>query len=111
VESAQGTLAHQHQSRWGWRLLDPRSESWATLSYSPDTDAYDVRQAGPRQLWDEIETAHQWWINAGNPACTPGDSPSHLAANGLTWPTTTVATETVNATTNMLGSRYPGAYS
>ncbi len=48
-------------------FLDPHSESWATLSYSTDTDHYDVRQAGPRRLWDEIETAHQWWINAGKP--------------------------------------------
>jgi protein-L-isoaspartate(D-aspartate) O-methyltransferase len=48
-------------------FLDPHSESWATLSYSADTDIYDVRQAGPRQLWDEIEIAHQWWINVGKP--------------------------------------------
>jgi protein-L-isoaspartate(D-aspartate) O-methyltransferase len=48
-------------------FLDPHSESWATLSYSADTDTYPVRQAGPRQLWDEIETAHQWWIDAGKP--------------------------------------------
>jgi hypothetical protein len=50
-------------------FLDPHSESWAALSYSADTDTDidDVRQAGPRQLWDEIETAHQWWIDAGKP--------------------------------------------
>jgi protein-L-isoaspartate(D-aspartate) O-methyltransferase len=48
-------------------FVDPHSESWATLSYSADTDIYDVRQAGPRQLWDEIEIAHQWWIDIGKP--------------------------------------------
>jgi protein-L-isoaspartate(D-aspartate) O-methyltransferase len=48
-------------------FLDPHSESWATLSYSADTDTYPVRQAGPRRLWDEIETSHQWWIDAGKP--------------------------------------------
>jgi protein-L-isoaspartate(D-aspartate) O-methyltransferase len=48
-------------------FVDPDSESWATLSYSADTDTYDVRQAGPRQLWDEIEAAHQWWIDIGKP--------------------------------------------
>ncbi|MGH3935915.1 MAG: methyltransferase domain-containing protein [Pseudonocardiaceae bacterium] len=48
-------------------FVDPHSESWATLTYSADTDTYDVRQAGPRRLWDEIETAHQWWIDAGKP--------------------------------------------
>lgn len=51
-------------------FLDPHSESWATLSYSADTDTYDVRQAGPRQLWDEIETAHQWWIDADHSLAT-----------------------------------------
>ncbi len=48
-------------------FVDPHSESWATLSYCADTDIYDVRQAGPRQLWDEIEAAHQWWIDTGKP--------------------------------------------
>lgn len=60
-------------------FIDPHSESWAALNYSADTGPYEVRQAGPRQLWDEIETAHQWWTNAGKPgphawrfAVTPG---------------------------------------
>ncbi|MGH3869443.1 MAG: rRNA adenine N-6-methyltransferase family protein [Pseudonocardiaceae bacterium] len=63
------TLIHRPTDRHAGVLwfLDPHSESWATLSYSADTDTYDVRQAGPRQLWDEIETAHQWWIDAGKP--------------------------------------------
>jgi protein-L-isoaspartate(D-aspartate) O-methyltransferase len=61
------TLIHRptdHHAGVLW-FLDPHSQSWAALNYSADTD--DVRQAGPRQLWDEIETAHQWWINAGKP--------------------------------------------
>ncbi|MGH3937372.1 MAG: methyltransferase domain-containing protein [Pseudonocardiaceae bacterium] len=48
-------------------FADPRSESWATLRYSPDVDTFEVRQAGPRRLWDEIEAAHQWWIDMGEP--------------------------------------------
>jgi protein-L-isoaspartate(D-aspartate) O-methyltransferase len=62
-------LIHRPTHRHAGMLwfLDPHSESWATLNYSANTDTYDVRQAGPRQLWDEIETAHQWWIDAGTP--------------------------------------------
>lgn len=48
-------------------FVDPRSRSWACMSYSDDADPSDIRQAGPRRLWDEIETAHQWWIDAGKP--------------------------------------------
>jgi protein-L-isoaspartate(D-aspartate) O-methyltransferase len=63
------TLIHRPTGRHAGVLwfLDPHSQSWATLAYSADTDTHDVHQAGPRQLWDEIETAHQWWINAGKP--------------------------------------------
>lgn len=63
------TLIHQptgHHAGMLW-FLDPHSESWATLTYSADTNTSKVRQAGPRQLWDEIETAHQSWINTGQP--------------------------------------------
>ncbi len=69
LKVADCALIHRPTGRHAGVLwfLDPYSESWATLSYSADTDVYDVRQAGPRRLWDEIETAHQRWINAGNP--------------------------------------------
>lgn len=47
-------------------FVDPGSESWATLSYS-GAHTSDVRQAGPRRLWDEIETAYQWWCDVDRP--------------------------------------------
>ena len=27
----------------------------------------EVRQAGERTLWDEIQAAYRWWIDAGRP--------------------------------------------
>ena len=29
--------------------------------------AHEVRQRGPRRLWDEVETAYAWWRGAGEP--------------------------------------------
>ncbi|MBV9012482.1 MAG: hypothetical protein JO272_10610, partial [Pseudonocardiales bacterium] len=34
----------------------------------PDTSTYPVHQSGPRNLWDEIETAYHWWLDAGRPS-------------------------------------------
>lgn len=50
-------------------LLDPWSRSWASLHHLPDvaSDAYPVRQLGPRRLWDEVEAAYRWWCDAGSP--------------------------------------------
>ncbi|WP_231974572.1 methyltransferase domain-containing protein [Pseudonocardia sp. HH130630-07] len=31
---------------------------------------YPVRQIGPRRLWDEAQTAHDWWIDHGRPERT-----------------------------------------
>ncbi len=51
-------------------LLDPWTRSWASLHHIPDvaSDAYPVRQLGPRRLWDEVEAAYRWWCDAGSPA-------------------------------------------
>ncbi|MGH3838970.1 MAG: methyltransferase domain-containing protein [Pseudonocardiaceae bacterium] len=50
------------------RLVDHRSGSWARLRYDHDGGPpYTVRQFGPRRLWDEVEAAHQWWVDAGRP--------------------------------------------
>lgn len=50
-------------------LLDPWSRSWASLHHVPDvpSEAYTVRQLGPRRLWDEVEAAYRWWCGAGSP--------------------------------------------
>jgi len=49
-------------------FVDPSSGAWASMSYSDDASTGEVRQAGPRRLWDEIEVAHQWWSEVGKPS-------------------------------------------
>ena len=52
-------------------FVDPWSRSWASLTHlTPDAsdDHFAVQQHGPRQLFDEIETAYRWWINTGSPS-------------------------------------------
>ena len=41
--------------------------SWATADYLPDASTFEVRQSGPRRLWDEVEAAYQWWQDNGRP--------------------------------------------
>jgi protein-L-isoaspartate(D-aspartate) O-methyltransferase len=50
------------------RLSHFDSGSWATLTPGTDeNEEYEVRQYGPRRLWDELEAAHRWWTEAGRP--------------------------------------------
>lgn len=46
-------------------LRDEESASWAT--FTPGSERHRIRQHGPRRLWDELETAYQWWIDARRP--------------------------------------------
>lgn len=48
-------------------LLDPDTESWASITLTPDPP-YEVHQGGPRRLWDEVEAAYRWWIDTGQPS-------------------------------------------
>lgn len=48
-------------------LVDQWSCSWATLHITPTTP-YEVRQSGERRLWNEVQTAYQWWLDVGKPA-------------------------------------------
>ncbi|MGH4019262.1 MAG: methyltransferase domain-containing protein [Pseudonocardiaceae bacterium] len=48
-------------------FVDPWSDSWAAVYYRPGAEEYPVHQAGPRHLWDEVETAYRWWLGAGRP--------------------------------------------
>lgn len=50
-------------------LLDPWSRSWASVHHNPHiaSEAYRVRQLGPRRLWDEIDRAYRWWVTLGEP--------------------------------------------
>lgn len=42
------------------------SRSWASLTAG--TDEHEVTQYGPRRLWDELEAAYDWWVDAGRPS-------------------------------------------
>ncbi|MGH3935914.1 MAG: methyltransferase domain-containing protein, partial [Pseudonocardiaceae bacterium] len=48
-------------------LVDQWSRSWATLRVITDPP-YEVRQGGQRKLFDEVATAHRWWLDRGKPA-------------------------------------------
>ncbi|MPZ67705.1 MAG: methyltransferase domain-containing protein [Pseudonocardiaceae bacterium] len=41
--------------------------SWAMVWHTPDNGRYHVSQAGPRRLWDILETTHQSWTDTGQP--------------------------------------------
>ncbi len=47
------------------RVSHSASGSWASLTSG--TDEHEVRQYGPRRLWEELEAAYRWWIEAGRP--------------------------------------------
>ncbi|MBD0747493.1 protein-L-isoaspartate(D-aspartate) O-methyltransferase [Streptomyces sp. CBMA152] len=48
---------------WFYGLTD---RSWACVQFR-DGDHARVWQSGPRRLWDEVESAHQWWDEQGRP--------------------------------------------
>jgi hypothetical protein len=49
-------------------FLDPHTRSWASIDYTPGAGTYEVNQLGRRQLWDEVEAAYTWWVQAGSPS-------------------------------------------
>lgn len=54
-------------------LYDVATESAATVQVTPehvDNSSFPVRQHGPRQLWHEAETAHNWWTEHSRPTRT-----------------------------------------
>ncbi|MGQ0774835.1 MAG: methyltransferase domain-containing protein [Pseudonocardiales bacterium] len=54
-----------HHLLW---LLDPAGGSWAVARYDSSTAPRQIRQHGPRHLWDEVETAFRAWAAEGKPA-------------------------------------------
>lgn len=54
----------RHGVAW---LGDPLSGSWASVIPAETDDRYEVRQRGPRRLWDEVEAAYRWWRDQGKP--------------------------------------------
>jgi protein-L-isoaspartate(D-aspartate) O-methyltransferase len=49
------------------RLYCPADGSWACVVLMTEPP-YPVEQAGPRRLFNEVETAYRWWQQAGKPA-------------------------------------------
>jgi protein-L-isoaspartate O-methyltransferase len=47
-----------------------QSGSWATVFPAKDGAEHKVAHQGPRHLWDEVDTAWRWWLDAGRPAHT-----------------------------------------
>jgi protein-L-isoaspartate O-methyltransferase len=43
------------------------TQSWATADFEHGRTEFEVYQAGPRRLWDEVERAYRWWREAGGP--------------------------------------------
>ncbi|MET8622710.1 methyltransferase domain-containing protein [Kitasatospora sp. NPDC004669] len=43
--------------------------SWAAVDSdgTDNAERYTVWQHGPRRVWDEVEAAHQWWLDNGRP--------------------------------------------
>ncbi len=48
-------------------LGDAASGSWASVHYDNSPEPRTVRQAGPRNLWDEVEAAFRHWKALGRP--------------------------------------------
>lgn len=59
------TADRAHGVAW---LVDTCSGSWASVVPGDLKGHYDVRQHGPRRLWNEVEAAHRWWQQSGEPS-------------------------------------------
>ncbi|MBB1246222.1 methyltransferase domain-containing protein [Streptomyces durbertensis] len=49
---------------WFYGLTD---RSWAVVDFRESRSEARVHQAGPRRLWDEVESAYRWWVAHGRP--------------------------------------------
>lgn len=58
------TAERRHGVAW---LVDPLSQSWASVAPSGAKGRFVVRQFGPRRLWNEAVAAYQRWRQAGEP--------------------------------------------
>jgi protein-L-isoaspartate O-methyltransferase len=50
-----------------WWIFDAAVTSWATVDYVRGQTEFEVRQSGPRRLWDEVEAAYDVWAKNGYP--------------------------------------------
>ncbi|MEU7042659.1 methyltransferase domain-containing protein [Streptomyces varsoviensis] len=98
MPGVRSSVGHGPDGEWTLWLADAATGSWASVDYVPETaggaqpspqhapDAasasrlsphhapaepgFDVRQSGPRLLWDEVEAAYRRWERAGSPERT-----------------------------------------
>lgn len=49
-------------------LFDTGVTSWATADYLETRTTFQIAQAGPRKLWDELEAAYSWWETQDKPS-------------------------------------------
>lgn len=54
----------KHHLLW---LFDPVGRSWAVAHYDNSSGPRQIRQHGPRRLWDEVEAAFRSWAAEGKP--------------------------------------------
>jgi len=59
------TANRPHHQLW---FADNPSRSWALARYDCTGGPYQIRQHGPRRLWDEIEAAYLWWCAQDAPS-------------------------------------------
>ncbi|MGH3513558.1 MAG: methyltransferase domain-containing protein [Pseudonocardiaceae bacterium] len=59
------TEERTHHLLW---LLDLAGGSWAVARYDGTSGRREIRQHGPRRLWDEIEVAFRSWAAEGKPS-------------------------------------------
>jgi hypothetical protein len=58
---------HGSENDYTLWLIDPWSGSWAGLRHGPGAETFEVRQFGPRNLWDEVAAAYRWWERLDKP--------------------------------------------
>ncbi|GAA0335954.1 methyltransferase domain-containing protein [Streptomyces blastmyceticus] len=58
------TTGDGRRTLWFYGLTD---HSWAAVVHRDDKSRFTVYQWGQRRLWDEVESAYQWWIDQGRP--------------------------------------------
>ena len=58
------TDGRSHHLLW---LLDPIGGSWAVARYDGSPGPREIRQHGPRHLWNEVEMAFRSWADEGKP--------------------------------------------
>ena len=59
------TTSRPHHQLW---FADNTTASWAIARYDRTGGPYEIRQHGPRRLWNEIAAAYQWWLDQGKPS-------------------------------------------